>query len=134
MEVENKIILDRDSFLLVKKGAYELPTGVAFFIPLVVISELYFAAGRIDISIFKINESLKGIQILELSNETALIYSDIRKHYSRKERSGNSIYRDNLYYLASLAIEYGYNLIVSKRNYNALKSYHHDDLVLVKVE
>lgn len=105
---------------------------IVFYIPMVAVSELFYIAGEKDISIFKIRDFLKGVQILDLSMETALIYSDIRKYYSAKEKSNSKLYRDNLYYLASLAIEYGYNLVVSKENYNVLKKYHHDDLVLVK--
>lgn len=128
----NEIILDRDSFLLLKFGKLDIPSTTTSYLPIVEIAELFFKAEKKDISVFKIKDFLQDIEPMQIGVKTSMIYSGLRKFFSRKEKFGNTVYRDNLYYLASLAIEYGFPLYVSKENYNALKNFHHDDLVLVK--
>lgn len=134
MEAGDEIILDRNSFLHTRKGKLDFAENIKLHLPIVEISELYFMAEKKDISAFKIKDFLQDIEPMQIGVKTSMIYSGLRKFFSRKEKFGNTVYRDNLYYLASLAIEYGFPLYVSKENYNALKNFHHDDLVLVKSE
>ncbi|MBE7411886.1 MAG: hypothetical protein L6Q54_02995 [Leptospiraceae bacterium] len=130
----NEIILDKDSFLLLKSGKLDISEETISYLPIVEVAELYYKAEKKDISVFKIKDFLSGIEPMQIGEKTVVIYSGIRNFFSRKEKSGNPLLRDNLYYLLSLAIEYGFPLYVSKENYSILKHYYHDDLILLKAD